>query len=63
MEANMHSTIDETRHGTPIQVRLREELLSALEDWRRSQQSIPSRPEAIRRLLQQSLAPETFAQS
>jgi hypothetical protein len=57
MEANMNSTIEETRHGTPIQVRLREELLSALEDWRRNQQSIPSRPEAIRRLLQQSLTP------
>jgi hypothetical protein len=32
-------------------VRLREELLSALENRRREQESIPSRPEAIRRLL------------
>jgi hypothetical protein len=63
MEANMHDTIDETQHGKPIQVRLREELLSALENWRREQASIPSRPEAIRRLLQQSLAPKTLAQS
>lgn len=55
--------IHEPQHGTPVQVRLHQKLLEAIEDWRRNQQSIPSRPEAIRRLLQQSLTPEPFAQS
>jgi hypothetical protein len=55
MEASMHDTINETRHGTPVQVWLREELLSALEDWRRAQERIPSRADAIRQLLQRLL--------
>jgi hypothetical protein len=60
----MHTTVaHEPQHGTPVQVRLHQKLLEAIEDWRRNQQSIPSRPEAIRRLLQQSLTPKTFAQS
>jgi metal-responsive CopG/Arc/MetJ family transcriptional regulator len=64
MEANMHSIIaQESQHGTPVQVRLHQKLLEAIENWRRGQASIPSRPEAIRRLLQQSLAPKTPAQS
>jgi hypothetical protein len=55
----MHDIINETRHGTPVQVWLREELLSALEDWRRAQERIPSRPDAIRQLLQRSLTVPT----
>jgi hypothetical protein len=39
----------------PVQVRLHQNLLEAIENWRREQESIPSRPEAIRRLLQQRL--------
>jgi hypothetical protein len=38
-----------------IQVRLRKNLLFAIESWRRKQEIIPSRPEAIRRLLCKSL--------
>jgi metal-responsive CopG/Arc/MetJ family transcriptional regulator len=53
----MHSAIaQESQRGTPVQVRLHQKLLEAIENWRREQESIPSRPEAIRRLLQQSLA-------
>ena len=40
---------------TPVQVRLSVTLFEAIENWRRGQGHIPSRPEAIRRLLQKSL--------
>jgi len=43
------------QRGTPVQVRLQKNLLDALEGWRREQETIPSRPEAIRRLLCKSL--------
>jgi hypothetical protein len=50
MEADMHTTItQESQHGTPVQVRLRKNLLEALESWRREQESIPSRPELVNR--------------
>jgi hypothetical protein len=39
-----------------IHVRLESELLHAIECFRRSEQSIPTRPEAIRRLLKRALA-------
>jgi metal-responsive CopG/Arc/MetJ family transcriptional regulator len=39
-----------------IHVRLQNELLRAIEDFRRSEVDIPTRPEAIRRLLQQAIA-------
>jgi metal-responsive CopG/Arc/MetJ family transcriptional regulator len=43
------------QHGMPVQVRLQKNLFDALEGWRRKQETIPSRPEAIRRLLWGSL--------
>jgi hypothetical protein len=39
-----------TGQGTPIQVRVHEQFLKALDDWRSVQRPIPSRPEAIRQL-------------
>jgi metal-responsive CopG/Arc/MetJ family transcriptional regulator len=39
-----------------IHVRLQNELLRVIEDFRRSEADIPTRPEAIRRLLQQAVA-------
>jgi hypothetical protein len=60
----MQTTIaHEPQRGTPVQVRLQQKLLEAIENWRRGQASIPSRPEAIRRLLQQSLATKPPVQS
>ena len=38
-----------------IHVRLQHELLRAIEDFRRSEADIPSKPEAVRRLLQQAI--------
>jgi hypothetical protein len=38
-----------------VQVRLQKPLFDAVEGWRRQQETIPSRPEAIRRLLSKSL--------
>jgi metal-responsive CopG/Arc/MetJ family transcriptional regulator len=38
-----------------IQVRLRKNLLFAIESFRRSEPDIPTRPEAVRRLLQQAV--------
>ena len=39
-----------------IQVRLQSDLASAIEGFRRREPDIPTRPEAVRRLLQQALA-------
>jgi metal-responsive CopG/Arc/MetJ family transcriptional regulator len=50
----MPSTITPGR-AKPVQVRLRKNLLEAIESWRREQESIPSRPEAIRELVRKSL--------
>jgi hypothetical protein len=38
--------------GTPVLVRLQVEPLAAIDDWRRLQQDLPSRSEAIRRLVE-----------
>lgn len=45
-----------TGQGTPIQVRLQPDQLAVLDDWIAQQDDNPSRPEAIRRLIGQSLA-------
>jgi hypothetical protein len=56
----MQTTVEhDPKQGTPVQVRLHKPLLDAIESWRREQQSIPSRPEAIRRLLYGALSPQT----
>jgi hypothetical protein len=39
-----------------IQIRLRKDLWSAVEGFRRNEPDIPTRPEAIRRLIQRALA-------
>ena len=39
-----------------VQVRMPEDLRSAIEDFRRNQPDIPTRPEAIRRLLRQAVS-------
>jgi hypothetical protein len=44
-----------SQRATPVQVRLSSTLFEAVENWRRGQGQIPSRPEAIRRLVQKSL--------
>ena len=44
-----------TGKGTPVQVRLQPNDLVAVDDWRRKQVDLPSRPEAIRRLVEVAL--------
>jgi metal-responsive CopG/Arc/MetJ family transcriptional regulator len=44
-----------------IQVRFGQNLFAAIEGWRRKQETIPSRPEAIRELVRQSLADTDLA--
>jgi metal-responsive CopG/Arc/MetJ family transcriptional regulator len=38
-----------------IGVRVDEDLLKRLDDWRRKQEDVPTRPEAIRRLIELGL--------
>jgi hypothetical protein len=38
--------------GTPVQVRLQAALLAVIDDWRRRQDDLPGRPEAIRRMVE-----------
>jgi hypothetical protein len=39
-----------------VNVRIERDMLGALDDWRRGQSDLPSRPEAIRRLIEVGLA-------
>ncbi|UZE46990.1 hypothetical protein ONR75_18470 [Rhodopseudomonas sp. P2A-2r] len=41
--------------GEPVMVRLQPDMSKLLDDWRRKQDDLPGRPEAIRRLLTQAL--------
>jgi hypothetical protein len=41
--------------GTPVQVRLQPEQLAELDAWRKNRPELPTRPEAIRQLLQAAL--------
>jgi Ribbon-helix-helix protein, copG family len=40
-----------------LNVRMDEELLRRIDAWRRQQEDIPNRPEAVRRLVEQALGP------
>jgi hypothetical protein len=42
--------------GTPVLVRLQLTSLSALDAWRKKQDDLPSRPEAMRRLVEMALS-------
>src|ERR1700740_1940671 len=44
-----------SKTGTPVMVRLQPIPLAKLDTWRRTQDDLPSRPEAIRRILEQAL--------
>jgi hypothetical protein len=48
--------LNQASDGRAVQVRFTENLFAAVESWRRQQAVIPSRPEAIRTLVAQSLA-------
>jgi hypothetical protein len=42
--------------STPINLRLAPAQLGAVDDWRRLQDDLPTRPEAVRRLIDRGLA-------
>ena len=42
--------------GEPVLVRLQDEPLQSVDEWRRKQPDLPSRAEAIRRLVEQALS-------
>jgi Arc/MetJ-type ribon-helix-helix transcriptional regulator len=44
--------------GTPVHVRCSDEFLATLDAWRRRQADLPSRSEAIRRLVEEALTHE-----
>jgi hypothetical protein len=44
-----------TRTGTLIGVRLQAVFLARIDKWRKTQSDVPTRPEAIRRLLEKAL--------
>lgn len=41
--------------GTPVLIRFQDDALLAIDDFRRNQDDLPNRPEAIRRLVEQAL--------
>jgi hypothetical protein len=45
-----------TGKGTPIVVRLQPPALAAVDEWLAQQHDCPSRPEAIRRMIEQALS-------
>jgi hypothetical protein len=44
-----------TGPGTPVCQRWREDEIKQIDDWRRQQEDLPTRPEAIRRLAKMAL--------
>ena len=46
------------RKGRPVQMRLENEVLAKLDEWRRHQPDLPNRTEAIRRLIDAALFPK-----
>jgi hypothetical protein len=44
------------RETVPVQVRLANSLFTEIENWRRRERDIPTRPEAVRRLVARALA-------
>ena len=44
-----------TTTGEPVMVRVQPDMAKALDDWRRRQDDLPGRPEAIRRLVELGL--------
>ena len=48
--------------STPVMVRLSPDERSSVDAWRRKQTDLPSRPEAIRRLVKMALGIEAAAQ-
>jgi hypothetical protein len=50
-----------TEKSTEVHLRLDDELARGLEDWRRRQSQIPSRPAAVRRLVARALADQMAA--
>jgi hypothetical protein len=47
----------------PFQMRVTEEFLRTVDDWRRKQPDLPSRAEAIRRLVDQAVKPSQTRRS
>ena len=45
--------------GDPVMVRIQPDMAKALDDWRRQQEDLPGRPEAIRRLVDLGLKAKT----
>lgn len=45
--------------GEPVMVRIQPEMAANLDNWRRKQDDLPGRPEAIRRLIEIGLNAET----
>jgi len=43
----------------PVNVRLPRDSITALDDWRRQQPDLPTRPEAVRRLIDEALRVNT----
>lgn len=41
--------------GEPVMVRVQPEMAKKIDTWRRTQDDLPNRPEAIRRLVEQAL--------
>ena len=41
--------------GEPVMVRIQPDMAKQLDDWRRKQEDLPGRPEAIRRLVELGL--------
>lgn len=50
-----------TETGTLVGVRLQAPQLAALDAWRRNQDDLPTRPEAVRRLLEGAVQPDATA--
>ncbi len=45
-----------TRDTAPVTIRMEQDMLKAIDDYRREQEDLPSRPEVVRRVMEEWLA-------
>ncbi|PRZ42617.1 ribbon-helix-helix protein, CopG family [Tritonibacter scottomollicae] len=45
-----------TRDTAPVTIRMDQSMLKAIDDYRREQEDLPSRPEVVRRVMEEWLA-------
>ncbi|WP_158964506.1 ribbon-helix-helix domain-containing protein [Chachezhania sediminis] len=52
-----------TRNTAPVTIRMDQDMLKAIDDYRREQADLPSRPEVVRRVMEEWMAAQGRAKA